>query len=188
MKPIQLLVVAHLLCAGIAHAQFNFILNGDFDKTIEPWFGQTLEVKGDIEKLVGVTGMLVRETKDTPDKSAGALKVTIKNDPSHRSRSHNSGAICKLTGVIPADKTVRVTFFAKSLSGARVLSVHRLWGGGADTALIGEKWERLELTVRSSFDTDGFVFSLVPETSAGIQELVDGAFLLDNVSVVELEQ
>jgi hypothetical protein len=188
MKRMGWLIVAGMSCAGFSHAQVNLALNGDFDKTTAPWYGQKLEIKGDLEKLVGAPEMIAHETKDTPDKSPGALKVTIKKDSNHQYRSHNSGAICKLTGVIPAEKPARVTFFAKSRSGDKVLSVHRLWGGGSDTTLIGEKWEKHELTLRSAHDTDGFVFSLVPQSSTGIQELTDGAFLLDNVSVVVLEQ
>jgi len=162
-------------------------VNGDFEKTIAPWYGQKLEIKGDLENVVGAPELLAHETMDTADKSAGALKVTIKKDPSHQYRSHNSGAICKLSGIIPAGKAAKVTFAAKSLSGARILSIHRLWGGGSDTALLDEKWEKHELTLRSEHDTDGFVFSLVPQSSTGIQELTDGDFLLDNVRVVVME-
>jgi hypothetical protein len=179
------IAMALSLCA--AHAQVELVPNGDFEKTTAPWYGQKLETKEGTEKIVPAPDMLSHEAKDTLDKSAGALRVTIRKDPKHVHRSHNSGAVCKLTALIPAEKTAKVRFAAKSLTGARILSVHRLWGGGSDTVLLDEKWEKHEVTLRSQHDTDALVFSLVPESVTGIQELIDGEFLLDQVSVVVLE-
>ncbi|MCG2659426.1 MAG: alpha/beta hydrolase [Kiritimatiellae bacterium] len=180
MKTAGIAIVGSMLVIAASHAQSNLVINGDFEKTTEPWYGQ----KQDIQKVVRAPEMIAHETKDTPDKSAGALKVTIKKDANCFYRSHGAGAICNLSEVIPADKSAKVIFWAKSLSGPKVLSVHRLSGGGSDTVLIEEKWKKHEITLCLPFDTGAFVFSLVPRSVPGIQELTEGEFLLDNVSVL----
>ena len=170
---------------GVVAAPANLVINGDFEKTTDPWYGQ----KYDTQKSVRAPEMMALETKDTPDNSAGALKVTVKKDPNYVYISHGAGAICPLNDSIPADKTATVTFWAKSLAGSKILSVNRIGGGGWSTVAIGDKWEKHEIAFISPHTTGTLGFSLVSSRVPGIQPVVEGEFLLDNVKVlVELPE
>ena len=168
-----------LLLIAAAQAQTNLVVNGDFEKTLEPWYGQ----KQDNQKVVRAPEFLAQETKDTPDQSAGALKVTIKKDAKCYYPSHAAGAHCPLSEQIPADKDATVAFWAKSLSGAKVLGIQRSCGGGGVVVMLTETWAKYELVFRSPFETGTLVFGLVPQNLPGIQQLADGEFLLDKLSV-----
>lgn len=173
-------VAASLLVYAAAHAQTNLVVNGDFEKTTDPWYGQ---IQRD-QKPVRVPELLAREPADTPDKSAGALKVTVRKDPSAYYPSHGAGAFCPLSEQIAADTDATVVFWAKSLSGPKVLGIQRAAGGGGVTIVLTDTWAKYEVVFRSAFETNALVFGVVPQNVPGIQQLADGEFLLDNLSVV----
>ena len=125
-------------------------------------------------------------TGDTPDGSTGALRVTIACDPRYNF-SHMSGAVYAMEGAVPAGSTIRISFYAKSLSGSTWLSVARHCGG-ADAApiRIGPMWQRYQVDVPlgwTSAWTDCLVFSLVHSEHGAGQPLAGGVFLLDQVRV-----
>ena len=99
-----------------------------------------------------------------------------------------SGAVYLLETEVPPGATIRISFYAKSLSGSTWLSVARSSGGAdAQPIRIGPTWQRyqIDLPLGWSGPTEirHLVFSLVHSGGAIGQPLADGVFLLDQVRV-----
>lgn len=156
------------------------VINGNFEKNYEPWYSQELDSKG---RAIRAPEMISIETKDTPDKSAGALRLTFKKKTDFKYYSHRAGAFCKLSDQIPGDRDTIISLWAKSLGGAKVLAINRPGGGGCATVPIDNAWKKYELIFHPSFATQSLIFNLVPKNKPGIQRVSDGECLIDNLSV-----
>ena len=150
-----------------------------------PWFGQKLS--GDYSPLPAPE-MLSRVTGDTPDGSAGALRVGIACDSRYKSyfRTCREQFIFWKPGCRRGQRSASA-FSPKSLSGSTWLSVVRGAGGGDGQPIrIGPMWHRYQVDVPlgwTSPESDRLVFSLVGSGHGIGQPLADGVFLLDQVRV-----
>ncbi|MCD6408346.1 hypothetical protein J7L87_04765, partial [bacterium] len=169
---------------GILLAGENFVVNGNFEKGIDGWYGMKLVRKG--KKLISEKSpeFLSLEDKDTYKNSKHSLRVKIKFGENETGASHNTGAVCKLKKGIPAGNILKVSFAAKSIKGPAILNIVRMWGGkDFENVEITDKWKKYEVELEVEYDTSEIIFNLVPEKTEKIQKVVEGSFLLDNVSV-----
>ncbi len=156
-------------------------INGSFDKTTEPWTGQKLDAKG----YVKAPEMISLETKDLPEKAAGALRLTINRLEGFNYPSHAAGAMCPLSEHIPADRNAAISFWAKSLSGANVLSIFRGGGGGSATVALDSGWKKYDIAFNAKdHPVNALVFGLISKDAPGIQQLADGECLLTGIKVL----
>jgi acetyl esterase/lipase len=63
------------------------------------------------------------------------------------------------------------------------LGIQRISGGGGVTVALTDQWAKYESTLKTPFETNALAFGLVPQNVPGIQQLAEGEFLLDNLSV-----
>ena len=164
----------------------TLISSSDFERDLTSWYGQMLSVD---RTAVPAPEMLSRVTGDTPDGSAGALRVSIACDPRYNF-PHTSGAVYRMETAIPAGTTIRASFYAKSLSGATRLGVARCWGGGdAPPIRIGPAWQHYQIDLPlgwTSPATGHLIFSLVGSEHGNEQPVANGVFLLDQIRVYRL--
>ena len=99
------------------------VVRYDFEHDIARWQG----IKVRDAAAVVAPEIVSHATGDTPDGSAGALRITIARDPKNPCNSVECGAVCEFDTAVPIGTTVRVSFAAKSLSGATWLSIGRIW-------------------------------------------------------------
>jgi hypothetical protein len=167
-------------------------VNGAFEAGITGWSAQTLDntVGG---KATRIPEALTWEQQDTAldpitgKKSAGALKVTLKELPPNAT-AHQSGAICQFGSVVKTtEHDLLVTFSAKLLEPADAcLQLNRTWGGGTCEPLtLTKEWKQYQVFVQIGFDTPELVFSLVDPNTENYypRKVVPGQFLLDNVVI-----
>ncbi len=179
------LILAIGLCISMsltARAQENLVANGDFEQDLGSWMGQKLSAEDD-SKGIPAPEIISWEQKDVAHGSKGALKYTLKEDPQFFYRSHNSGAICTLTEIVPAGKTLKIIFQAKGLEGSSILSIARSWGGASATVRLGNNWDKYEIKLKMPYETSSLTFSLVPKAKNEIQACAEGSFLLDDVMI-----
>lgn len=180
-KRIFLLIGGILFC--FAHAGENLVKNSDFENGIDDWYGMKLSSE---DKPTKDNSILLWEKNDTFENSKGCLRVNLnKISSSEKWLSHNSGAVCKFNNSVPKDTIVKISFYAKSISGSKFLNVNRKWGGEHKTFEISDKWNKYEFETSFSYDTGEIVFNLVGKI-LGEKDIVyieKGEFLIDNVSV-----
>ena len=158
--------------------------SSDFERDVAPWYGQKLSNDG--TSVVPAPEMLSRVTADTPGGSKGALRVSIVRDPQYKYLSHLCGAVYPLQETVLAGTTLRIGFYAKSVSGATWLNVGRHAGGPAPVQVcIGPTWQHYQIDLPLGWmtpTTSHLMFNLVANRDALIS-LADGVFLLDQVRV-----
>ena len=64
-----IVIALNLLVFAAAAAPTNLVINSDFEKGTDPWYGQ----KHDTGKSVRAPEMLALDTKDTPDNSCSMV-------------------------------------------------------------------------------------------------------------------
>ena len=128
---------------------------------------------------------------DTASKSERALRVTMSDARLQEDQfwNLNTGASCRFTQTIPGGSELKVCFFAKSIAGRNFLRVSRPSGGFTSEAVeISNDWEKYEVTVSVTADTNSLMFALVPAAPRpcpGVQRCAEGEFLLDHVEIIE---
>jgi RHS repeat-associated protein len=164
-------------CVTSPPESVNLVVNGTFDVDTAPTRGQKL--KADQSQIVAAPEMISHETADTSNTSPGALRVTIVPDPAYTYYGHNSGAIVPLANnaLEGSGNWVQVRFRAKSVSGATLLTVTRLWGGGWAAVGLSNHWESYDVSVPLGYDTDAMIFSLNGDA---------GVFLIDDIEVIAI--
>ncbi|HEY3417980.1 MAG TPA: hypothetical protein VGM23_13950 [Armatimonadota bacterium] len=172
----------------------NLCANGSFETGITGWAGQIRD--NTAKQTVQHPEFLSWEQQDCgpklpigakPEKSTGALKVTIKELPAGCS-SHQTGVICNLSENVAAEANdLVVSFSAKLLEPAEAnLQVQRVWGGGgSDPVNLTHEWKQFRVFVPFGYPTPQLIFSLIPTNTEGISPhaAIAGSFLLDNVVV-----
>ncbi|MHB9026640.1 MAG: hypothetical protein ACYC7E_21115 [Armatimonadota bacterium] len=172
----------------------NLCQNGDFETGITGWVGQVRDNAA--KKTEQHPEFLSWEQTDTcaklpagakPEKSAGALKVIMKDIPAG-SMTHQTGIVCKFNDrIAPEANDLVVTFSARLLEPAEAnLHIQRTWGGGGGNPVnLTREWKQYWVYVPIGFETPELIFSLVAPNTEGITPLkvINGSFLLDNVVV-----
>jgi len=163
------------------------VVNSDFERDISPWYGWKPSADG-TDALA--PEMVSRLTGDTPDGLQGALRVSIVCDPHRTYLSHCTGAVCPFRENAPAGSTLRISFYAKSISGARWLNVFRL-AGGADPVQVQLEptWRHYQVDMPLGWITPAtsvVVFNSVSQPGCTVLPLADGVFLLDQVRVTAI--
>ncbi len=106
------------------------------------------------------------------------MTITVK--PEDNCIGFNTGVYGSSLETIPENTPIKVTFWAKSLSGSTNLLVSRLWGGGElKTVTLTKEWAKYEVTHTSKFSWNETIFATV--AAAKSANVVDGEFLLDDV-------
>ncbi len=190
--PTLLLIAAALgagadpVTAGAGQAPTNndsvrveFVSNGTFADGSEPWYA----LKMDGGQPVKAPEMLALETEDVPAPETVALRIAIGKNPAEHRPSHRHGVLCPLREHLSANKDVLVSFSAKSVSGARILSIGRFGGGGNAAIAIDGQWKQYTLPLRLAHASPELIWNLVPKAVPGIHEVQEGEFLLAGVSV-----
>ena len=112
--------------------------------------------------------------------SKGCLKVNIHGlDKLTSLVSWYTGAAIIFKKPIPKGR-ILVTFMAKSISGAKILSVTRGHGGSSQEIVsLTNEWKKYSVVVNSKIAVSYLMFTLVEPT----RKVAAGEFLLDNISV-----
>jgi acetyl esterase/lipase len=163
-----------------AAVRTDLVSNGTFATGIEPWSA----VKMEDGKPVKAPEMLALDTKDVPTPGAVALRIAIHPEPKATWPSHVYGVTCPLREHLSPNREVVVSFSARSVTGARILSVGRAGGGGNATVTLDDQWRAYTVPLRPSFQGSALLWNLVPKAVPGIQPVQDGEFLLSGVSVM----
>lgn len=112
------------------------------------------------------------------------LKVNLTGPFAEGAWSQHAGALFAISQEIPAGQTFVISFKARSLTGAKFLSVLRTWGGSKpwESIPITDQWRdyRVVLTVQSP--TDSVTFSLVSKAGR-LQPYCAGSFELAEVKI-----
>lgn len=188
MLPLTLRAALIAVSLATVVAQDNMLENGNFENgSWEPtWTGVYYNFSdgGNEQKQIRSEEMLSLETADTPDKSGGALRVTLSPSAQpERQMSHNAGAQCVVSATIPANIPVKISFDAKLIEGPPFLMVDRTWSGNPTVFELSDQWQHFETTLTLPNETPSFLFSLVSQNAQNIQPIQDGIFLLDNVTI-----
>ncbi len=107
------------------------------------------------------------------------LTVSLTGPFAEGAWSQHAGAIYALSKKAPAKQPVAVTFKARSLSGAKFLSVLRTWGGAKpwNSIPITKEWKTYRVVLTSKFEIETITFSLVPKKGR-LQLYTKGSFEL----------
>jgi Pectate lyase superfamily protein len=157
----------------------NSVSNYLFESSINDWSGLT---NGTTDSSV-----ISHETSDTWGGSSGALKVNIDLQGGSKLSSHISGA--QFSDALEAYDRIKVSFWAKSVSGSPYLNIERLWGGTIrDQVTLNSSWKRYEVYLDLPYASN-IVFNTVDAIGfSGYDHVVDGIFLLDNVILSPVEE
>lgn len=157
----------------------NSVSNYNFDSSITGWSG--------LRNGAADATILSRETADTWGGSAGALRVNISTAAPLTSCS--SGATCTFSGTVKAYNRIKVSFWAKSVSGSPYLNIERTWSGARQQVTLTAGWNRYDVYLDLPYDTGDIVFNTVDAIGfSGFDHVVNGVFLLDNVIVSALPE
>ena len=186
----KMLVVLVLCCgfAGLCRAEepvgeFNF----DDKSQLKRWYSiRKAEVDGKVKFLgQGQEPIFISFLEsDGAAGSKGCLKVNIHGlDKLTSLVSWYTGAAIIFKKPIPKGR-ILVTFMAKSISGAKILSVTRGHGGSSQEIVsITNEWKKYSVVVNSKIAVSYLMFTLVEPT----RKVAAGEFLLDNISVKSAE-
>ncbi|MCF6174875.1 MAG: hypothetical protein L3J71_03825 [Victivallaceae bacterium] len=157
----------------------NSVSNYTFESSITGWTG--------LRNGTADATMISHETSDTWGSSAGALKVDIDLNGGSKLSSHTSGA--QFSDALEAYDRIKVSFWAKSVSGSPYLNIERVWGGTIrDQVTLSSSWQRYEVYLDLPYASN-ILFNTVDAIGfSGYDHVVDGVFLLDNVIVSPMEE
>ncbi|MHB9138773.1 MAG: carbohydrate binding domain-containing protein, partial [Victivallaceae bacterium] len=157
----------------------NSVSNYKFDSSITGWNG--------LRNGSADATMLSRETTDTWGGSAGALRVNISTGIPLNSCS--SGAQYVFSSSLKAYNRVKVSFWAKSVSGSPYLNIERVWAGARQQVTLTGSWSRYDVYLDLPYDTQDIVFNTVDAIGfSGFSHVVNGVFLLDNVIISQMPE
>jgi|ETNmetMinimDraft_26_1059896.scaffolds.fasta_scaffold01752_4 hypothetical protein len=173
----------NLLAISKASTQSNIVKNGNFTDGIDGWQPSRIRVIDGQSKSEKDPEMLAFEKSDGVGDPEGCLHVRL--------RKMGKGYACWTTGAVarfgkPAPKgaKIKVSFDARTISGARRLTARRLMGGsGMKPVTLTEEWQHFEGGWTLGYDTPFIVFALLPPEFVAQQYVQQGEFLLDNVAV-----
>ena len=158
----------------------NLVKNGDFETGINDWSGTKL-VSGEVTPA---PDFISWETKDVKTGSKGSLRIKIKLGDNEGGSGWNTGVICTLQDIVPDNSVLKVSFFARKISGPDSIAVCRTYGSAGMTMveLSGTDWKHYEVDLPITVATQYIIFAPVD----GNCTTKDGEFLLDDV-VVEVK-
>lgn len=135
---------------------------------------------------------LTEKTGTTPGQPRRYLEVAIAGPIPDKALCQHGGAILQLSRPIPPGQPFRVSFLARSKSGAKILKVMRRWGGlkrpywGGHE--LGGEWQRFTLELCCDrFETEFINFSVVATPRPLLGPFAPGTFCLAEVTVAEVE-
>jgi hypothetical protein len=116
----------------------------------------------------------------------GALRVEVVGPTRKGTLVQHGGAIAVLAKVVPAGLPMRISFRARSMEGARFLSVNRHWGGSRpwNAVQLGRDWQEFSLTRTSSrFSTRRLSFNLKEARRPRLSPHSEGIFEIKEVRI-----
>ena len=165
----------------------NLLKNGDFSGGIAGWSVSKLRHDDKETRPEKAPDMVAFNDTDGVGRPKGCLRVRLRN-VGQGYCSWETGAVASFNRSALKGAELKVSFHARSVSGARRLSLRRLMGGGGmEPVTLSEQWQRYEGGWRLGYDTPFIVFALLPPEHVVKQYVQQGEFLLDNVSVEVIE-
>ncbi len=153
-------------------------IGADGTVKIISWDGQgpVVDEKG-VFTWVSVRGMVSKQR-------GGVIHVNMPGPYPKGAWTQHAGAIATLAGEIPAGTPFTVSFQARSLGGARYLSVLRRWGSSEPIQHVelSNEWQTFLVTRTASYPTQFITFSLAPVTT-GLHTVAEGIFEVKDVVV-----
>ncbi|MEI6521661.1 MAG: hypothetical protein WCO98_16750 [bacterium] len=157
------------------------VIGPDGNVRIVSWDGQgpLVDDKGTFT-WVSVRGMVTKHRD-------GVLRVNMPGPYPYGAWTQHAGAIATLAAEIPAGTPFTVSFQARSLSGAKFLSVLRRWGSSEpwEHVTLTQDWTTCQVRRTASYPTQFLTFSLAPY-STGLHTVAVGSFEIKDV-VVKIE-
>ena len=116
----------------------------------------------------------------------GVLRVEVVGPVDKGTLVQHGGAIAELGRVVPAGLPMRITFRARSIAGARFLSINRHWGGARpwDAVRLSNDWQEFSVERTSSrFSTRRLAFNLKKARRPRLSPHAPGVFELQNLRI-----
>lgn len=152
----------------------NTVMNSDFELNANSWYGYS--GSGVLDPNV-----CLRTTTNTWQQTPGSLQVT-----SFVGSTYSAGADCVLSQSFSGGSVLRVSFYAKSISGGTVLNVARRCGASVTQQVdLTTDWDFYQIDLPVTAPTSAIAFSLVDSHWTDYPNCVAGTFLLDHVSVTQ---
>ena len=135
----------------------NQVKNRDFEAGINDWSGTKL-VSGEVTPA---PDFISWETKDVKT-GKGSLRIKIKLGDNEGGSGWNTGVICMLQNEVPENSVLKVSFFAKKISGPDYISVCRTYGAGMTMLeFSGTDWKHYEVDLPITVSTQYIIFAPV---------------------------
>jgi hypothetical protein len=166
-----------------ASTQSNIVKNGIFANGIDGWQPSRIRVLDGQSKSEKDPEMLAFEKSDGVGDPKGCLHVRLRKMGKGYA-CWTTGAVARLGKPAPKGAKIKVSFHARTISGARRLTARRLMGGsGMKPVTLTEEWQHFEGGWTLGYGTPFIVFALLPPEFVAQQYVQQGEFLLDNVTV-----
>lgn len=120
------------------------------------------------------------------DAEGGALRVEVVGPTRKGTLVQHGGAIAVLQKVVPATLPMRISFRARSVEGARFLSINRHWGGARpwEAVRLEKDWQEFSVERTSSrFSTRRLAFNLKEARRPRLSPHAEGIFEIKNVRI-----
>lgn len=185
-------VVLVVTLSVLAYAGDNLLKNGDFQNGIEGGsFLRMVKDSNGKDKVERDNSVLSWETEDGVEGKKGCLHYKLTSDKAGTGFSYETGATKDVKDspyAIPAGKTVKVSCYAKSLSGTTYITLSMHGGVGKDISsypvfeLPEGQWIKCETTIEpQKYDKGGPIISIVKDKDNGMIKSESGDILIDGI-------